>query len=100
MEIVLLINDEEKTFVAPFISGRKFRKTIEMQKKFRGDMDEKTLDSMVDFVVDIFGNQFSRDQFYDGIAANKLISTVTDCINEVVGSASLALGVDPNAPNV
>lgn len=106
MRIALRIDGKEKEFKVDFISGRMFRRTIEMQKLFRQRDDGKTvvdeahLDSMVDYVVELFGRQFDRDQFYDGIDARKMLPTIVACINEVVSGASEAVGADPNDPNL
>lgn len=100
MKLTLLIDGKEKTFTQNFISGRMFRRTLEISKKFQdGQIDVETLDIAVDYVVDLFGGQFSRDEFYDGIEAGKLIPTVVDCVNQVVGKATEAIGADAD-PNV
>ena len=44
----------------------------------------------MDYIVELFGNQFSRDELYDGLASKDLIPTITKCINEVVGEVSSA----------
>jgi hypothetical protein len=102
MQITLRVNGENKTFTADFISGRMFRRAIEMQKHFRdgaANLDENTLDEMVGFVVEAYGKQFTIDEFYDGIQSDKLISTITQTINVVVGRSVKALGADTNDPN-
>ncbi|MEJ8546631.1 phage tail assembly chaperone G [Brevibacillus borstelensis] len=99
MELTLIVDGKEKTFVAPFISGRMFRRTLEFQKKFKGDIDETTLDTAVDYVVELYGKQFDRDTFYDGIESKKLLSTITGCIDEVVDSVNGAIGDGGEAPN-
>lgn len=82
---------EEITFVAPFVSARMLRRTIEMGKSINQEnLSEEDLDRMVDYIVELFGNQFTRDQFYDGLAAKDLISTITRCINEVTGQMNEA----------
>ena len=100
MQITLRINGQDKTFAQDFISGRMFRRTLEVSKLFQGgNIDEKTLDSVVDYIVELFGKQFTRDQFYDGIEAGKLIPTIIDCVNQVVGKSTEAIGADPSDPN-
>lgn len=95
MEIKLLINDKEKTFVSDFISARMLRRTLEISKQVNfNDMSPEELDTMVDFIVEIFKSKFSRDDVYDGIASKELIPTITKCINEIVGEVALATGVD------
>lgn len=102
MQITLRMNGEDKTFTQDFISGRMFRRAIELQKHFKdggAHLDENTLDEMAGFVVEAYGKQFSIDEFYDGIQSNKLIAAVTQTINAVVGRSTKALGVDEQDPN-
>lgn len=98
MEITLLINEEEKKFGTGFISARMFRRAISMRKKMSEDMSEEDLDEVVDYVADIFGGKFTRDQLYDGLESDKLIPTIIDCINQVIGKVNkvVAPGADPN----
>lgn len=99
MKITLNIQDQDKTFTVPFVSGRALRKTIEITKKTNfNDVDVDTLDTLVDYVVDIFKGQFTRDEFYDGVEANQLLNTIVGCINEIVGKTQKATSElsDPN----
>jgi hypothetical protein len=94
MEIKLFIDEKEKTFTVPFVKGRMFRRVIEINKKHDlKDIDPETLDVLVDFVVECFNSQFSRDEFYDGIAANQLIDVTLGIIEKVSGVAGKS---DPN----
>lgn len=96
MEIKLFIDDKEKTFTVPFIKGRMFRRVIEINKKYDlNALDEDTLDILVDFVVDCFNEKFSRDQFYDGISADRLIDTVLGFMEKVSGVGNVGKA-DPN----
>ena len=91
MEIVLKINGKDKTYTAGFISARMVRKTIEVSKEVTFDnILPEELDKLMDYIVELFGNQFTRDELYDGLASKNLIPTITRCINEVVGEVSSA----------
>lgn len=93
MQITLNIEGKDNTFAVPFVSARMFRKTLEINKKFNvNDLGPEDLDGMVDYVVDLFKGQFSRDQLYDGLPADQLIPTVMECIKTVTGNN----GEDPN----
>lgn len=98
MEIKLFIGDKEKTFVVPFVKGRMFRRVIEIYKTYNlDDLDPETLDVLVDYIVECFNGQFSRDDFYDGVPAEKLIDTILTFIDKVSG-VGLAKGDQvPNA---
>jgi hypothetical protein len=100
MRISLKVDGQNKTFTADFIPGRVYRRAIEIHSEidFR-NMNPEVLDKMVDFVVEAYGSQFTRDQFYDGVDARKLIDTIVSTINAIIGDASEALGVDVSDPN-
>ncbi|BAU27634.1 hypothetical protein DFP93_102118 [Aneurinibacillus soli] len=101
MEITLRINGETKTFSTGFISGRMFRRAIAIEKLMKsGIVTEESLDEIIDYVVGVFDGKFSRDEFYDGVEADKLLPTVLETINQVVGKVSkvTGTGVDPNSP--
>jgi hypothetical protein len=86
VEIKLFVGTEEKTFVVPFVKGRMFRRVIEIYKKYNlDDLDPETLDVLVDFIVECFNGQFTRDEFYDGIPADELIDTILNFINKISG---------------
>lgn len=87
MKITLNIDKKDREFATPFISGRKLRNTFAMSKKIESlKQDETMLDEMVAYIVDIFGNQFTLDEFYDGIEANKIIPTFTNLVEEITGT--------------
>ena len=86
MEIILRIDKKNKTFIADFISARMVRRTIEVSNGINFEsLKPEELDKLVDYIVELFGNQFTRDDVYDGLSSKELLSTITNCINEVVG---------------
>ena len=89
----------EKTFMATEIKGRMIRKAVEFTK-FK-DADEtainvETLDEMVNFVVEVFGNQFTLDDVYDGIEVENIVPEMMRCIQEVVKRFSSKINSLPN----
>jgi hypothetical protein len=84
MEVKLELQGKESTFTASFISTRMLRRTLEVQEKVAQGMDLKGLDALVDYLVELFGRQFTRDDLYDGLPAHQLVSTATVCIQQVV----------------
>lgn len=94
MEICL----SNKTYIAPVPKARMVRKAIELTEKTNfNQMTAKDLDYLVGYVVDLFDKQFTLDDVYDGLDANKLIPTLMDCINTVVGTMGAKLEQFPNA---
>ena len=65
------------------------RRTIEVSQGVDFDnITPEELDKLIDYIVELFGNQFTRDDVYDGLQSKDLIPTITKCINEVVGEMS------------
>ncbi|HHU76882.1 MAG TPA: hypothetical protein GXZ24_08345 [Firmicutes bacterium] len=87
MEITLKINGQDKTYTSGSISARMVRTTIAVSQEINFEnISPKELDKLMDYIVGLFGGQFSRDELYDGLASKDLIPTITRCINEVVGA--------------
>lgn len=86
MEIILKKDKKDKTYTTGFISARMVRRTIEVSQGVDFDnISPEELDKLIDYIVELFGNQFTRDDVYDGLQSKDLIPTITKCINEVVG---------------
>ncbi len=91
MEIILKISGKDKTYTAGFISARMVRRTIAISKDINfNNISPEELDKLMDYIVELFGSQFTRDELYDGLASKDLIPTITGCINEVVGAVGEA----------
>ena len=89
MEIILKKDKKAKTYTTGFISARMVRRTIEVSQEVDFDnITPEELDKLIDYIVELFGNQFTRDDVYDGLQSKDLIPTITKCINEVVGEMS------------
>src|SRR5690625_629139 len=79
MNLTLRVGEKDKIFSAPFVSARYFRKLMEFDETIDyTDLDLKTTDKLVAFVCEVYGNQFTVDEFYDGIPSHELISTITN----------------------
>lgn len=89
MQIKIEIDGELKTFVMPFIKGRVLRRAIGIQEAVSQSKDTISLnlmDEMIEFVCNAFGNQFSPDDIWDGIEAQKILPTVSNVIIAVSGT--------------
>jgi hypothetical protein len=88
----------DKTYVAPVIMSRMVRKAyelLEVTKNPSGRVDE--LDMFVDYIVDLYGRQFSADEFYDGVPAADLYTTITEHLFEITNTTNNKLNQFPNA---
>jgi hypothetical protein len=86
MIIKLKIDDKEKSFKMPWQSGRKVRDTMAMKEKLN-TMPEtaESLDEMMSYVVEIFNNQFTLDEIYDGIENKELLPTFAKTVQVIMG---------------
>ena len=86
---------KDRVFIADFISARMMRRTIEISKSLNfEEMGVDDLDVMVEYLVQLFGKQFTIDDVYDGLLSKDLVPTLIQCINEVVGDmASITSGI-------
>ncbi|KNF06983.1 hypothetical protein CLPU_38c00030 [Gottschalkia purinilytica] len=86
LEITLRIDKKDKTFNQDFISARMLRKTLELSKEVsKGELYEKEIDNIVKYLVELYGNQFTFDELYDGFPASELVDKVIKDMNKVVG---------------
>ena len=93
MDIVL----NDRTYVMPKVKTRMLRKAVEVNEKIDfNNLKTKDLDELIDFVVGLYGNQFTRDEFYDELDADKLIETLNSSINGIVGTMTDKLNEFPN----
>ena len=91
IEIELEINGEIKRFVCTKIKGILLRKTVGVIKVFEGmdkGIDEEKLDELADYTVDVFGKQFTREEFYDGIELGDVITKIQDIAETIMDIAS------------
>jgi len=84
---------QEKTYTPGFIYARMVRKTISLAKEVDFEnLPPEEPDSLVDYVVELFGHQFTRDELYDWLASQDLLPTLSRYINEVVGAMGEVTG--------
>ena len=91
IEIELEINGEIKRFVCTKIKGILLRKTVGIIKVFESmdkGMDEEKLDRLADYIVDVFGKQFTREEFYDGIELGNVITKIQNIAETIMDIAS------------
>lgn len=85
MQLNLVIENKQKTFIPTFISGRIVRDVTKILPKLQeGNITTELIDELVGMMTVIYSNQFTVDEFYDGIEASKLLSTITDTLNFVM----------------
>ncbi|MGM8213571.1 phage tail assembly chaperone G [Virgibacillus sp. W0430] len=84
MKLTLLIDGKKKIFTTSFVSARFYRKLLEYDQTIDyTDMNLDDYDEVVGFVCNVFDNQFTVDEFYDGIPSHELIQTLLDVFSYV-----------------
>lgn len=98
MKFTLFINGEEKTFSVPFVKGRMLRTALKMNKTLgqKTDLDDEILDELVDFVCNVFDNQFTSDQVFDGLPVDGMFIKLQSVLSEVVKKALNGINVEGN----
>ncbi len=77
MKLILLVNGEERIFTAPFVPARAYRKLLEYDKVIDyTNMDVDDYDEIIGFTCNVFGNQFTIDEFWDGLPSDELNETL------------------------
>lgn len=91
IEIKLEINGEEKTFTCTKVKGILLRKTAAIVKTFNKmaeQLSEEEIDELVDYIVDVFGKQFTRDEYYDGTDIEDIVGNIQDVAQKIIELAS------------
>lgn len=92
MEIKLLLGDEEKTFTAGRPKGRAIRDAISLANKINPEnITGEVFDELIDFTVDVYGKQFTRDDVYDGLYADEMLQELTKTVSAIAGGTSKKL---------
>lgn len=111
MKVTLFIDGKEKAFYSPsFISGRIGREGADLEEKYLRsqqivfeETQTEVLDILIDFVCRGFGNQFTTDEFLDGIDTRLMYKTIaaffkyiTTGVVEAIGADESEEDIDPN----
>jgi len=92
MQIKLRIDGQEKTFTNDFVKARVFRNALKMNEKMRIEGNEisvETFDEMINFIVNVFDNQFTVDDIWDGIEAGMIQGEIMRVFNSVINIGGL-----------
>ncbi|MGD6992172.1 phage tail assembly chaperone G [Sutcliffiella horikoshii] len=83
----------EKSYVAPRPKARYFRQALEItQERDLNALSPLMLDELLQFVCDVFANQFTIDDIYDGYESSNLVGLVQETIMHVVGNENVEDG--------
>ncbi|KNF07005.1 hypothetical protein CLPU_34c00030 [Gottschalkia purinilytica] len=88
LEITLKIDGKDKGFKQDFVSVRMLRKMYDYNERvLNGEIksSKEGLDEAVNFIVELYGKQFTADQLYDGFPANKLLRKFQEDTSKIEG---------------
>lgn len=70
---------QERIYTLEYATGYHFRKVAEFDEKIDySKITIKEMDELIGFVCDVFDDQFTVDEFYEGIPSHKVVSTISD----------------------
>ena len=92
ISLLIEIDGKEKRFVTPKkIKGSLWRQAALVAEEIEsGEVLIADLDSHLQFVCDVFGNQFDIGQLEDGIDARDIVKTIYAVTVFVMGQVSIA----------
>jgi hypothetical protein len=75
----------DKTYKLKKIKALMVRKSIEITESIDfNKITTKDLDTLIDFIVDLYGNEFTREDVYEGLEAKELLPTIKETMDSVV----------------
>ena len=94
MKITIKIDGKDKEFKTDFISARMFRKSEELGQRHK-NKEEVELDEIVDFIVQVFNNKFSMDDFYDGVDVSDIFPIFLDTNKKIMEKFNSKINLFP-----
>lgn len=93
MEVTLTIEGKKKKFKMGNVSVRLYRETVTLLHEFKNgtfmpdNYQSGDIDKAVDYIVSVFGNQFTADEFLDGYElydAVEFMQLLNQCMDNVL----------------
>ncbi|WP_047477075.1 phage tail assembly chaperone G [Bacillus siamensis] len=81
-----IIEVPEKTYVVGVVTTRKLRKAFEIMSTIQEMSDLEANDEMIEYIVDVFNNQFTADDILDGILSEDFDEVIRDVLDQVTGA--------------
>ena len=93
MEVTLTIKGKKKKFKMGKVSVRLYRETVTLLHEFKNgtfmpdNYESDDIDKAVDYIVTVFSNQFTSDEFLDGFElydAVEFMQLLNQCMDNVL----------------
>lgn len=94
IEIELEIDGEKKAYSCTKVKGILLRKTAEVGKVFEKmaqSVEPELLDECVNYVVEVFSNQFTKEEFYNGTQLDEMVVIIRNVADTIMEMASSKL---------
>lgn len=92
MQIIL----NKKTYTTSGVKAIKVREALIIYETTDLDnITSKKIDEMAEYVVSLYNNQFTRDEVYDGLLADNLVSTLMKNMSKVIAGVTDILDTFP-----
>jgi hypothetical protein len=75
---------EVRTFITNKIKTRIAKRAMEIGQEInKEDFTPERMNKIADFMCEVYGNKFTRDQLYDGLELNQLVPALKEIISGV-----------------
>lgn len=81
-----IIEVPEKTYVVGVVTARKLRRALEISSQVEEMTNLEANDEMIDYIVEVFENQFTADDVLDGVASDELDEVIQNVMDQITGA--------------
>lgn len=90
MTLRIELNKGKEIYLCNKVTGYIFRTALKLKERQEKEkLQTELLDEMAHFVCEVFENQFTISQLYQGLEVNKLLSTFNNVLRWVLLSTTL-----------
>lgn len=85
-----------KQFTMPTVKAKILRQALTFNEKMDfNNLKAKDLDELINFVCELYGNQFTMDDVYENLDAKELLPTLMNSIECITGETANKLNEFP-----
>lgn len=85
-----------KTYTMPTVKAKILRKALTFNEKMDfNNLKAQDLDELINFVCELYGNQFTMDDVYENLDAKELLPTLMNSIEAITGETANKLNEFP-----
>ena len=78
-----IFNIEEKNYLIPYVPSSAFLSYLEIEEEIEdpNNLKPSEIKKYVELIVKTFGNQFTEEEFFEGIPGYRLMPTISEFIH-------------------